>query len=200
MSNIADQRIRREFKEVMKSNEIASHHIRVEPVSDNLRKLRGEICGPPDTPYEHGKFQLEVVIPDTYPFTPPKVKFITRIWHPNISSVTGAICLDILKDQWAAAMTLRTVLLSLQALLASPEPDDPQTRWLPSSTGSSMPCSCRRPGTGPTPMLAPRTGSPTFKAKVESLKQMGFPEHDCRVALSSNVWNLERATEHLLNQ
>lgn len=36
------------------------------------------------------------------------------------------ICLDILKDQWAAAMTLRTVLLSLQALLAAAEPDDPQ--------------------------------------------------------------------------
>jgi ubiquitin-conjugating enzyme (huntingtin interacting protein 2) len=34
--------------------------------------------------------------------------------------------LDILKDQWAAAMTLRTVLLSLQALLAAAEPDDPQ--------------------------------------------------------------------------
>ena len=34
--------------------------------------------------------------------------------------------MDILKDQWAAAMTLRTVLLSLQALLAAPEPDDPQ--------------------------------------------------------------------------
>lgn len=40
--------------------------------------------------------------------------------------MTGAICLDILKDQWAAAMTLRTVLLSLQALLQAAEPDDPQ--------------------------------------------------------------------------
>lgn len=40
--------------------------------------------------------------------------------------MTGAICLDILKDNWAAAMTLRTVLLSLQALLAAAEPDDPQ--------------------------------------------------------------------------
>jgi ubiquitin-conjugating enzyme (huntingtin interacting protein 2) len=65
-------------------------------------------------------------VPETYPFNAPKVKFLSKIWHPNISSVTGAICLDILKDNWAAAMTLRTVLLSLQALLASPEPDDPQ--------------------------------------------------------------------------
>lgn len=47
-----------------------------------------------------GLFKLEIKIPETYPFNPPKIKFITRIWHPNISSVTGAICLDILKDQW----------------------------------------------------------------------------------------------------
>lgn len=46
--------------------------------------------------------------------------------HPNISSQSGAICLDILKDQWSPALSLKTALLSLQALLSSPVPDDPQ--------------------------------------------------------------------------
>ncbi|XP_023724798.1 ubiquitin-conjugating enzyme E2 K isoform X2 [Cryptotermes secundus] len=126
MANIAAQRIKREFKEVIKSEEVAKCAIKVELVNDNYTELKGEIAGPPETPYEGGTFVLEIKVPETYPFNPPKVRFITKIWHPNISSVTGAICLDILKDQWAAAMTLRTVLLSLQALLAAAEPDDPQ--------------------------------------------------------------------------
>ncbi|XP_028348362.2 ubiquitin-conjugating enzyme E2 K [Physeter macrocephalus] len=126
MANIAVQRIKREFKEVLKSEETSKNQIKVDLVDENFTELRGEIAGPPDTPYEGGRYQLEIKIPETYPFNPPKVRFITKIWHPNISSVTGAICLDILKDQWAAAMTLRTVLLSLQALLAAAEPDDPQ--------------------------------------------------------------------------
>lgn len=54
------------------------------------------------------------------------MKFDTKIWHPNISSQTGAICLDILKDEWSPALTIRTGLLSLQALLCAAEPDDPQ--------------------------------------------------------------------------
>jgi ubiquitin-conjugating enzyme (huntingtin interacting protein 2) len=74
--------------------------IKLELVNDNFTELKGEISGPPDTPYEGGKFSLEIKVPETYPFNPPKVKFLTKIWHPNISSVTGAICLDILKDNW----------------------------------------------------------------------------------------------------
>lgn len=54
------------------------------------------------------------------------MKFDTKIWHPNISSQTGAICLDILKDEWSPALTIRTGLISLQALLCAAEPDDPQ--------------------------------------------------------------------------
>ena len=54
------------------------------------------------------------------------MRFITKVWHPNVSSANGAICLDILKDQWSPALSIKTAMLSLQALLSTPEPNDPQ--------------------------------------------------------------------------
>lgn len=54
------------------------------------------------------------------------MKFITKVYHPNISSASGAICLDILKDAWSPVLTLKSTLISLQSLLCSPEPNDPQ--------------------------------------------------------------------------
>ena len=73
-----------------------------------------------------GTFHVDIQIPPEYPFEPPKMKFITEIWHPNVSSQTGAICLDILKDEWSPALSIKTALISLQALLCTPEPNDPQ--------------------------------------------------------------------------
>jgi len=106
----------------------------------DLSNLTGYFRGPPGTPYQGGVFQVDIVIPKEYPFKPPLMKFATKIYHPNISSVTGAICLDILKDAWTPILTLKSSLISLQSLLQSPEPDNPQDaevakHYLASKTG-----------------------------------------------------------------
>ena len=80
--------------------------------------------GPNDSPYEGGVFFLSIRFPADYPFKPPKVKFVTRIYHPNINA-NGGICLDILKEQWSPALTISKVLLSICSLLTDPNPDDP---------------------------------------------------------------------------
>lgn len=65
MANIALQRMQREFKEVVKSEESVKNQIRVELINEDFCHLRGEITGPPDTPYEGGRFELDIVIPET---------------------------------------------------------------------------------------------------------------------------------------
>ena len=80
--------------------------------------------GPDDSPYAGGVFFLNIHFPTDYPFKPPKMNFVTRIYHCNISS-NGSICLDILKDQWSPALTISKVLLSISSLLTDANPDDP---------------------------------------------------------------------------
>eukprot|EP00922_Rhytidocystis_sp_ex-Travisia-forbesii_P065344 GHVS01097102.1.p1 GENE.GHVS01097102.1~~GHVS01097102.1.p1 ORF type:complete len:151 (+),score=21.74 GHVS01097102.1:120-572(+) len=94
------------------------------PDPDNYRYFKILMAGPEGTPYEGGLYKLELFLPEGYPMEPPKVRFLTKIYHPNIDKL-GRICLDILKDKWSPALQIRTVLLSIQALLSSPEPDDP---------------------------------------------------------------------------
>ncbi len=91
---------------------------------DDMYIWTASIVGPPDSPYAGGIFKLVITFPHGYPFSPPKVRFTTRIYHPNISS-DGYICLDILKQQWSPALTVAKILLSICSLLDDPNPDDP---------------------------------------------------------------------------
>jgi ubiquitin-conjugating enzyme (huntingtin interacting protein 2) len=88
----ANGRLTKELAEVGKDDKISG--VKAVPLSEgNLRVLKGTILGPEGTCYEGGVFDIDIQIPKQYPFEPPKMKFTTKIWHPNISSQTGAICL-----------------------------------------------------------------------------------------------------------
>eukprot|EP01084_Bolivina_argentea_P052302 96069_1 len=79
--------------------------------------------GPVDSPYDGGVFILEIVIPQDYPFKPPRIRFVTKIYHMNVNA-KGGICLDILKDKWSPALSITKALLSITSLLTDPNVDD----------------------------------------------------------------------------
>merc|ERR1712188_345383 len=86
---------KRIIKETQRLLAEPSPGISASPSEENARYFNGMIIGPTTSPYEGGVYKL------------------------------GRICLDILKDKWSPALQIRTVLLSIQALLSSPNPDDP---------------------------------------------------------------------------
>ncbi|CAA21178.2 ubiquitin conjugating enzyme E2 Ubc1 [Schizosaccharomyces pombe] len=123
---MSDNRSRRIAKELADVQQDKQAGIQVWTINDDISHLKGMFRGPEGTPYEGGYFVVDIEIPIDYPFRPPKMNFDTKIYHPNVSSQTGAICLDILKDQWSPVYTMKSALISLQSLLCTPEPSNPQ--------------------------------------------------------------------------
>ncbi|GAV62726.1 UQ_con domain-containing protein/UBA domain-containing protein [Cephalotus follicularis] len=186
-------RVQKELLEC--SRDMEASGIKVAPKSDHLDRLIGSIPGPIGTPYEGGTFQIDITLPDGYPFEPPKMHFATKVWHPNISSQSGAICLDILKDQWSPALTLKTALLSVQALLSAPEPDDPQDAVVAKQYLGDYQTFV---GTARywTETFA-KTSSLGVEEKVQKLVEMGFPEALVRSALEASGGDENLALEKL---
>lgn len=118
---MASKRINKEFEEF---NRDPPTNCSAGPVNDDMFHWKAVLLGPTESPFEGGCFHLNIHFPSDYPFKPPKVNFITKIYHPNINS-NGSICLDILKNQWSPALTISKVLLSISSLLDDPNPDDP---------------------------------------------------------------------------
>lgn len=198
---MAELRIRKELQDF--ENDSALSGVNVKLVGEKFNHLTGTIVGPTESPYEGGLFRVEIHIPTSYPFEPPKIHFTTKVWHPNISSQTGVICLDILKDQWSPALTLKTALISIQALLTAAEPDDPQDGVVAEQYKSNYDefVSTAKFWTESYAMRTP-SGGPVrggiVDERVSNLIAMGFSEAAATKALEESKGNVQVAANSLL--
>lgn len=96
------------------------------PAGGKMREWVATITGPAFSPYHGGVFRLAIEFPNEYPQVPPKVKFLTKIYHMNVAE-DGDICLDILDQhkKWNPNISVSSILTALMGLLSKPNPDDP---------------------------------------------------------------------------
>ena len=81
--------------------------------------------------------QTSMKFPPDYPYSPPSVRFLTKVWHPNVFE-DGHLCISILHppaddpqsgellcERWSPAQNIRTILLSVISLLNEPNTCSP---------------------------------------------------------------------------
>ncbi|EIW76683.1 ubiquitin conjugating enzyme [Coniophora puteana RWD-64-598 SS2] len=101
----------------------------------NLYEWEVLIIGPPDTLYEGGFFKARLSFPPEFPLLPPKMRFITPMWHPNIYQ-DGIVCISILHapgedqygyedagERWMPVHSVESILISVISLLSSDTPN-----------------------------------------------------------------------------
>ena len=118
MSGVLIKRLNMELKCLKECPFVEAQHD-----ENDIHKWKATIKGPSDSPYEGGTFKLDITLPSTYPFSPPKVAMITKVFHPNING--SEICVDILKEKWTPVMNIQKLLLSIVSLLNDPNPSSP---------------------------------------------------------------------------
>lgn len=116
-------RLQKELKDAQREK---SGDLVLEPRSEkDIFKWDAYLKGPAGSPFEGGVFHVPIDIPSEYPLAPPKARFKTKVFHPNIHPRTGEICLDVLKEAWSPAWTLQALCRAILALLSNSEPDSP---------------------------------------------------------------------------
>lgn len=121
MNSSAQKRLMKDLSSV-KNNSDKS--IFASPLDDNIFLWVAIILGPENTPFEDGTFSLILMFDNTYPQNPPKIKFLSEMFHPNIYQ-SGELCLDMLKNRWSPSYDVLGILVSVQSLLNDPNIKSP---------------------------------------------------------------------------
>lgn len=115
----AVSRLQRDLLEVQRDDSIVAG-----PADDDLFQWDAILEGPPNSVWEGAILRLELKFPEDYPHSPPQVKFLTKMFHPNVYG-DGRLCLDLLRTQWSPSTDVRGLLVSIQSLLTDPNPNSP---------------------------------------------------------------------------
>jgi len=121
MTTPARKRLMRDFK---KLSEDPPSGVSGTPSEGDIMRWNCVIFGPQDTPFEDGTFKLSMAFTEEYPNKAPVVKFVSKMFHPNIYA-DGSICLDILQNRWSPTYDVGAILASIQSLLDEPNPNSP---------------------------------------------------------------------------
>mmetsp|Transcript_4984 Transcript_4984/g.12488 ORF Transcript_4984/g.12488 Transcript_4984/m.12488 type:complete len:269 (-) Transcript_4984:704-1510(-) len=83
------------------------------------------IIGPEQTAYSDGRFRVKLqVTAADFPRTPPKAYFLTKIFHPNVNTQTGDICVNALQKDWnPAEWSLAHIFRVIRCLMIIPFPE-----------------------------------------------------------------------------
>jgi len=121
MSTPARRRLMRDFKRLQEDPPAG---VSGAPGDNNIMLWNAVIFGPHDTPFEDGTFKLTISFTEEYPNKPPTVRFVSKMFHPNVYA-DGGICLDILQNRWSPTYDVSAILTSIQSLLDEPNPNSP---------------------------------------------------------------------------
>ncbi|KAL7729704.1 hypothetical protein ACLKA6_014574 [Drosophila palustris] len=95
-------------------------------IDDDMTNLDVRLEGPMGTAYEGGVWTVNVAMPQEYPLKAPRLRFVTKILHPNIEFTTGLVCMNVFKQAWSANYDLVNIFETfLPQLLRHPNPHDP---------------------------------------------------------------------------
>ena len=116
---MTQRRIRKDLKQ-WKEDPLDCAQVTTNP--NDYKKWDVMYFGPEETPYENGVFAIEVKFPNDFPFKPPDLKFMTPIYHVNVSR-KGKVCLAQILDEWNPQYTMLEVIEWLDKLILDPIQD-----------------------------------------------------------------------------
>jgi ubiquitin-protein ligase len=124
--SVASLRIKKDMEELATRRYLAGYAL----ISVSISYLQGIfICIPVSfkvksdsgSVYSDAIFECLIKVSPGYPFKPPEMYVMNRVYHPNVDIDTGLVCMEILQEpHWKPVMTLNSIIFAFEILIYEP--------------------------------------------------------------------------------